>query len=145
MIISAKGRYALRAMVILAQNGENFSSLKEIAVTEKIPHKFLESVMTELAKAGLVESSRGKNGGYRLTRKPQDYTVAEILRVTEISFASVGCSETDSSGTGCSETDSEGCSRAHCCPTLPMWRALDETVNAFFEKYTLESLLPSES
>ncbi len=128
-------------MVILAQNGEIFSSLKEIASEEKIPHKFLESVMTELAKAGLVESSRGKNGGYRLTRKPEEYTVAEILRITEVSFASVGCSETNNAGAGCSETDSEGCARANVCPTLPMWRALDETVNSFFENYTLGSLL----
>lgn len=142
MIISAKGRYALRSMVELAKNGENFTSLKEITQKEAIPHKFLENVMTELAKAGLVESTRGKNGGYRLTRAPKDYTVAEILNVTELSFATVGCSETDSSGAGCSETDEKGCPRASVCPTLPMWKALDETVNSFFEQYTLESLLP---
>ena len=141
MIISAKGRYALRAMVELAKNGENFTSLKEIAVRESIPHKFLENVMTELAKAGLVESTRGKNGGYRLTRPPKEYTVAEILGVTEVSFAAVGCSETDSAGGGCSESGANGCARAGVCPTLPMWKALDETVNAFFRQYTLESLL----
>lgn len=142
MMISAKGRYALRVMVELAKNGEEFVSLKEISQQESIPHKFLENIMTELAKAGLVESSRGKNGGYRLTRPPKDYTVAEILSVTEVSFAAVGCSETGSVGSGCSETNEQGCSRADVCPTLPMWKALDETVNAFFEQYTLESLLP---
>lgn len=144
MIVSAKGRYALRVMIVLANNGNKYASLKDIAKDEKIPHKFLENIMTELAKAGLVESSRGKSGGYRLSRKPEDYTVAEILKVTEISFASVGCSETGNAGSGCSETDESGCTRAGICPTLPMWKALDETVNTFFGQYTLKSFLTKD-
>jgi len=131
MIISAKGRYALRAMIALAENGTEFSSLKEIAKTEDIPHKFLENVMTELTKAGLVESSRGKMGGYRLTRTPAEYTVADILEVTELSFSAVECTK----------TGKEDCPFSETCPTLPMWRELDETVNAFFRRYTLQSFL----
>lgn len=142
MIISAKGRYALRVMVELAKNGTGFTSLKDIAEREAIPHKFLENTMTELVKANLAESVRGKNGGYRLTRPPEDYTVADILSVTEKTSAADGCTESDFVYTGCSEMSGEGCSRARSCPTLPMWKALDETLNAFFKQYTLKSLLP---
>ena len=141
MIVSAKGRYALRVMVSLAKSEGRVVPLKEIAQNEAIPHKFLENIMTELAKAGLVEGSRGKNGGYRLTRPPERYTVAEILNVTELSFAQTGCSHTGSSGGGCAEKDDGGCPRADVCPTLPMWQAFDETVNEFFSRYTLESLI----
>lgn len=141
MIVSAKGRYALRVMVYLAKKGQSVVPLKEIAKTETIPYKFLENIMTELAKAGLVESMRGKNGGYRLTRAPQEYTVAEILNVTEASFASTGCSNAGTAGGSCAEKDENGCPRAEVCPTLPMWKAFDETVNAFFSQYTLESLI----
>lgn len=138
MIISAKGRYALRVMVELAKCGNAYVSLKDIAEQESIPHKFLENIMTELVKAGLVESVRGKKGGYRLTRPPKDYTVADILCVTEAPFSVVGCTASDLAHSG----EKDGCPRAQTCPTLPMWKALDETVTEFFKQYTLESLLP---
>lgn len=144
MIISAKGRYALRVMVELARSGGEYASLKEIARQEAIPHKFLEGIMTELVKAGLVESVRGKNGGYRLTRLPKDYTVADILGVTEAPFAVVGCTATELAHGGGGSENTSGCPRAGTCPTLPMWKALDETVNAFFKQYTLESLVPQQ-
>lgn len=126
MIVSTKGRYALRIMTALAGK-EEFSSLKEIAQDEGIPHKYSENIMTALAKAGLVEGSRGKNGGYKLTRKPSEYTLAEILKTTETSFAVSSC-------TG-------ECERAEFCPTQPIWRALDDMVNDFLSRYTLEDLM----
>ena len=109
MIVSAKGKYALRVMIALAAR-ENSGPvpLKELAAEEEIPHKFLEQIMTELAKSGLVESARGKNGGYLLTRSPKECTAADILRVTETSLAAAECS------------DGGDCPRANTCPTLPM-------------------------
>lgn len=129
MIVSAKGRYALRVMISLAARGDRTVPLKELAAEEDIPYKFLESIMTELAKAGLVESARGKNGGYRLTRPPEECTAADILKVTESSFAAAECSGKD-----------VDCPRAQICPTLPMWRALDEAVEELLKKYTLREL-----
>lgn len=130
MIVSAKGRYALRVMIVLAARGKGEPvPLKELSDEEDIPHKFLEQIMTELAKAGLVESARGKNGGYRLTRPASDYTAAEILRVTETSFAAASCT-----------AEEADCPRAEKCPTLPLWQALDDAVDGVLKKYTLEDL-----
>ncbi len=130
MIVSAKGRYALRVMIALAarENSEPVP-LKELSAEEEIPHKFLEQIMTELAKAGLVESARGKNGGYLLTRPPEECTAADILRVTESTLAAAECA------------DGGDCPRAGTCPTLPMWRALDEAMDDFLKKYTLADLV----
>lgn len=130
-MISTKGRYALRVMAALAENqtGE-YVSLKKIAEQEAIPHKYLESIMTALAKAGLAEGARGKSGGYRLSRPPERYTVLEILQTTETSLSSVSCTE----------HGGKGCRRAESCPTLPMWRALDKTVKEFFSAYSLADL-----
>lgn len=108
--------------------------LKELASEEEIPYKFLESIMCELAKAGLIESARGKNGGYRLNRPKEEITAADILRVSETSFAAAAC-------TG-EETD---CPRAETCKTLPMWRALDGAVEDLLRRYTLQDLLNEPS
>ncbi len=133
MIVSAKGRYALRVMIALAaRGGTKPAPLKELAAEEEIPYKFIEGIMTELVKAGLVESVRGKNGGYRLTRPPEECTAADILRVTESSFAAAECAGKDAD-----------CPRAQTCPTLPMWRALDEAMEALLKKYTLLELAKS--
>ncbi len=131
-MISTKGRYALRVMVALAENRtDGYVSLKKIAEEEVIPHKYLESIMTALAKAALVEGSRGKSGGYRLSRPPERYTVLEILQTTETSLSSVSCTE----------NGGNGCRRADGCPTLPMWRELDKTVKEFFSAYSLADLV----
>lgn len=140
MIVSAKGRYALRIMIYLAKSSGSVVPLKAMAKAEAIPHKFIENIMTELVKAGLVESTRGKNGGYRLTRPSTEYTVAQILSVTEMPFTYVGCPNVSSAENDCVETNKNECPRAEFCPTLPMWKALDETLNKFFSQYTLESL-----
>lgn len=131
MIVSAKGRYALRVMIALAARGQQAPvPLKELAQKEEIPYKFLESIMCELAKAGLVESVRGKNGGYRLTAPPKNCTAADILRVTETSFTAAACTN-----------ENADCPRAEMCPTLPMWRALDEAVDELLKTYTLEDFI----
>ena len=92
MIVSTKGRYALRVMLCLAQRGDDaYIPLKEIAEAEDISQKYLESIMTILSKAGFLDAVHGKGGGYRLNRKPGEYTVGSILRQTEGSLAPVSC------------------------------------------------------
>ena len=92
MIVSTKGRYALRVMVSFAQRGaEEYIPLKEIAEAEGISQKYLESIMTTLSKAGFVDAVHGKGGGYRLNRKPEEYTIGSILKLTEGSLAAVSC------------------------------------------------------
>ncbi len=132
MIVSTKGRYALHIMAELAKSSE-CRSLKSVSVAHGIPHKYAESIMSALVKAGFVEGSRGKNGGYRLTRNPESYTVAEILSEAETHMKVSGCSGTESR-----------CPHAESCPTLPIWRALDETVTNFLSGYTLADLIPKK-
>ena len=128
MIVSTRGEYALRLMIALAGK-ESFSSLKDVALSNGIPHKYAENIMTVLVKAELAEGSRGKNGGYRLRRSPEEYTVAEILEAVENSFSVTSCSK---------EGD---CPHADTCPTLPIWRGLDETVHEYLSRFTLKDLL----
>ena len=132
MIVSTKGRYALRVMVHFAlHGGEEYIPLKEIAESEGISQKYLESIMTTLSKAGFVDAVHGKGGGYRLNRKPEEYTVGSILKLTEGSLAAVGCTAHGSAA----------CGRASCCEALPMWEKLDKMVEEFFEGITLADLL----
>ena len=132
MIVSTKGRYALRVMVhFMLHGGEEFIPLKEIAEAEGISQKYLESIMTTLSKAGFVDAVHGKGGGYRLNRKPEEYTVGSILKLTEGSLNTVSCTTQGPAA----------CSRASCCHTLPMWEKLDKMVDEFFEGITLADLL----
>ena len=132
MIVSTKGRYALRVMVYLAQHGEeDYIPLKEIAETESISQKYLESIMAALSKAGFVDAVHGKGGGYRLNRSPDGYTIGSILKLTEGSLATVSCTSQGPAA----------CSRSTCCTTLPMWERLDKMVDEFFEGITLADLL----
>ena len=132
MIVSTKGRYALRVMLCLAQRGgDDYIPLKEIAETENISQKYLESIMTILSKARFVDAVHGKGGGYRLNRKPEDYTVGSILRLTEGSLAPVSCTTQGAAA----------CSRSTCCQTLPMWEKLEKMIDEFFEGITLADLL----
>ena len=132
MIVSTKGRYALRVMVCFAQKepGE-YIPLKEIAEAEGISQKYLESIMTVLSKAGFVDAVHGKGGGYRLNRKPEEYTVGSILKLTEGSLAAVSCTAQGAAA----------CSRTTCCQTLPMWEKLEKMIDEFFEGITLADLL----
>jgi len=132
MIVSTKGRYALRVMVFFArQERDAFIPLKEVAEAEGISQKYLESIMTTLSKAGFVDAAAGKGGGYRLNRTPDKYTIGSILKLTEGSLAS----------TGCTSQGPAACSRATCCNALPMWEKLDSLIDDFFEGITLADLL----
>ena len=132
MIVSTKGRYALRVMVSFARRGgEEYIPLKEIAEEEEISQKYLESIMTTLSKAGFVDAVHGKGGGYRLNRKPEEYTVGSILKLTEGGLSAVSCTSQGASA----------CSRSSCCQALPMWERLDRMINEFFEGITIADLL----
>jgi Rrf2 family protein len=132
MIVSTKGRYALRVMLCFAQRGgDEYVPLKEIAEAEGISQKYLESIMTILSKAGFVDAVHGKGGGDRLNRKPEEYTVGSILKLTEGSLAPVSCTTQGAAA----------CSRSTCCQTLPMWERLEKMIDDFFEGITLADLL----
>ena len=132
MIVSTKGRYALRVMVRFAQLGrEEYIPLKEIAEKEGISQKYLESIMTVLSKAGFVDAVHGKGGGYRLNRGPEEYTIGSILKLTEGSLAAVSCTAQGAAA----------CSRTECCQAKPMWDRLEKMIDDFFEGITLADLL----
>ena len=132
MIVSTKGRYALRVMVRFAQQGnERYIPLKEIAEAEEISQKYLETIMTTLSKAGFVDAVHGKGGGYRLNRKPEEYTIGSILKLTEGSLAAVSCTAQGAAA----------CARTECCQAKPMWDRLDKLINDFFDNITLADLL----
>lgn len=131
MKISTKGRYALRLMADLAEHGKDGCiPLRAIAERQKISEKYLEQIITGLHRAGLVKSVRGAGGGYCLPRPAQDYTVGEILRVTEGSLAPVACVEAD----GC-------CDRMEDCVTIIVWERIYEAVNQVVDSITLADLL----
>ena len=132
MIVSTKGRYALRVMVNLARhNREEYVPLKEIAETEGISQKYLESIMTVLSKADFLDAVHGKGGGYRLNRSPEGYTIGAILKLTEGSLAAVSCTSQGPAA----------CARTECCQTKPMWDRLDKMIDDFFEGITLADLM----
>ena len=132
MIVSTKGRYALRVMVCLAlREAGEYIPLKEIAENEGISQKYLETIMTTLSKAGFVDAAHGKGGGYRLNRSPDGYTIGAILKLTEGSLAAVSCTSQGPAA----------CQRSECCQTKPMWDKLDKMIDEFFEGITLADLL----
>lgn len=132
MLISTKGRYALRVMIDLAEHqSEEFISLKEIAQRQEISEKYLESIIRILVKAKVVESLRGKGGGYRLRKAPEQYTVDSILRLTEESLAPVTCLE----------SNAEACSRSGGCRTLALWQGLDKVIRKYLESVTIADLV----
>lgn len=132
MIVSTKGRYALRVMTRLAKNATGeYIPLKEIAEDENISQKYLETIMCALSKGGFVDAVHGKGGGYRLNRTPAEYTVGSILKLAEGSLSAVSCTSQGPSA----------CSRSECCITKPMWDKLDALIDDYFEGITLEDLL----
>lgn len=135
MLISTKGRYALRVIIDLAEHqAEGFIPLKVIAQRQDISEKYLESIIKQMVKAKLVSGLRGKGGGYRLTKAPEQYTVGSILRITEDSMAPVACLE----------PGSEACPRAAECRTLSLWRGLDKVINDYLDDFTLADLMHSD-
>ncbi|MBR6186499.1 MAG: Rrf2 family transcriptional regulator [Clostridia bacterium] len=136
MMISTKGRYALRVMVDLAQHqGEGYLPLKEIAKRQEISEKYLESILKGLVQSRILIGVRGKGGGYRLTRKPEAYTVAEILLQTEGELAPVSCLESGSAP----------CPRREECSTFPLWERLSALIRQFFEGVTLADLMEQKA
>ena len=135
MMISTKGRYALRVMVDMAEhNNQGYIPLKAIAQRQEISEKYLESILKTLVKNKCLAGLRGKGGGYRLTREPSEYTVAEILRLSEDTLAPVACLT----------EGAEPCPRMDQCRTVEMWRCLYKVVNDYFAGITLEDLTRPE-
>ena len=132
MMISTRGRYALRVMLDLAKDESGtYVPLDDIARREGMSEKYLESIIVVLSRAGLVKALQGKGGGYMLTRQPEEYPIGEILRLTEKTLAPVTCLE---SGAACPEADA--------CPTFPLWQGLDKVIDDYLMAHSLADLLP---
>lgn len=132
MKISARGRYAIRLMLDIAQhsNGDNVS-LKDVAKRQNISLKYLEQIVNVLSKAGFLRSHRGAQGGYKMIRRPEEYTIGDILRVTEGEMAPVSCLE-----------DKENrCPRVNECPTIKLWTGLYNAVNTYLDSTTIADLV----
>ena len=130
-MISTKGRYALRVMLDMAEHpSEGYTPLKEIARRQEISEKYLEAIIKLLVKARLLNGVRGKGGGYQLTRSPEQYTVGEILRLTEDTLAPVACLE----------AGAPPCTRASACPTLPLWQGLNKVIQEYLDGISLTDL-----
>ncbi|MCI8836037.1 MAG: Rrf2 family transcriptional regulator [Ruminococcus sp.] len=131
-MISTKARYALRVMVDLAKHQENgYVPLKEIASRQEISEKYLEIIIKILVKGRLLKGLRGKGGGYVLTRSPQEYTLGEIIELTEGPLAPVACLA----------PDTEPCKQKEQCVTLPLWKKYHTLIHDFFYHITLEDLI----
>lgn len=131
MMISTKGRYALSIMIDLAKHNDgSYISLKDISERQDISVKYLEAIIAKLSKGGLVDSARGKAGGYKLNRPVNKYSVGEILILTEKTLAPVAC-------VACKTQ----CSKEGSCLTRPMWNELNEIIMEFLNSKTLDDLL----
>ena len=134
MKVSTRGRYALRLMIDLAENGgEGLVTLRDVAQRQEISVKYLEQIVSILGKAGLVRSSRGPQGGYSLSRPAEEYTVGDILRLTEGDLAPVSCLE----------GEENQCSRSDRCGTVGFWNGLYAVVNQYIDRFTLADLVNS--
>ena len=132
ILISTKGRYALRVMLDLSkQNAEKFISLEEIATRQKLSQKYLETVIKSLVQNNFLKGTRGKGGGYKLTRQPSEYTVGEILELTEVPLSVVECLK----------DENNTCERKAECLTLPMWQKFNKLTHDFFYGITLQDIL----
>lgn len=134
MMISTRGRYALRVMIDLAEHiDEGYIPLQTIAKRQGISEKYLESILAVLSKAGLLDAVRGKGGGYRLSKPAKEYTAFEVLSLTEGTLAPVTCLERG-----------QQCENALNCRTLPLWQGLDQVIAAYLCSYTLADLTREE-
>lgn len=135
MIISTRGRYALRVMIDLAEssNGE-YIAMKKIAERQNISLKYLERILPVLTQNNLIEGIQGKGGGYRLTKKPDEYKVGDILRLTEGDLAPVSCLENGAAK----------CERSAECRTLPMWSELNRVINNYLDSVRLSDLVKKD-
>lgn len=134
MLISTKGRYALRILIDMAEHqSDSYIPLKDVAARQEISEKYLETIVKLLVKDGILVGLRGKGGGYRLKKAPGQITVGHILCLTEDSLAPVSCLQ----------ANAVACERAAACRTLPMWKGLYDLINEYLNKYTLEDLVQS--
>ena len=134
-MVSTKGRYALRVMLDLAEHAdEGFIPLKDIALRQEVSKKYLEIIVRDLVGGKLIHGSSGKGGGYRLCRRPQDYTVGEIIELTEGTLAPIACLAADAGN----------CPRKDRCKTLPFWHEFDTMVHDFFYSRRLSDFLSSK-
>ena len=132
MLISSRGRYALRVMIDLAEHDNgSYIPMKEVAQRQDISLKYLERILPILVAAKMIEGIHGKGGGYRLTRKPEEYRISDVLRLTEGDLAPVACLE-------CNAPD---CKRTAECRTLPMWQELNRRVNDYLDSVTIADLM----
>lgn len=136
MKISTKGRYALRMMTDLAEHqGEGFVALKDIAARQGISKKYLEQIIPILNRSDFLQANRGSQGGYRLAKAPKDYTVKDVLELTEGSLSPVACLD----------TTPVGCERSETCATLPLWKGLAEVIENYLDSVTLQDLLERQT
>lgn len=134
--ISTKGRYALRMMLDLAEHqGDGYVALKDIAQRQGISKKYLEQIVPMLGRADVLRTTRGYQGGYRLARAPQEYTVGEILCLTEGGLAPVACLD----------QHPNPCPRCGACATLPMWEGLERVIRNYLDGITLQDLLEQQT
>ena len=135
MMISTRGRYALRVMIDMAEHSSGeYIPMKDIARRQEISLKYMEKIRPLRVSEKLVEGVHGKGGGYKLTREPSEYKVGEVLRLTEGSLAPVACID----------CDAEPCERAGECRTLPMWIELNRVINEYMDSVTLDQLMRPE-
>ncbi|MBQ9248758.1 MAG: Rrf2 family transcriptional regulator [Oscillospiraceae bacterium] len=136
MMISTRGRYALRVLVDMAEHqSSGYVPLKEIADRQEISEKYLESIVKALVKEGVLIGLRGKGGGYRLSKAPDQFVVGDILRLMEGTLAPVACLD----------KDSPPCKRMVGCRTLPLWQGLDQVITEYLDKFTLEDLMAKDN
>lgn len=132
MKISTKGRYALRMMLDLAEHqNDGYVALKDIAQRQNVSKKYLEQIVPILNKSDILRTNRGFQGGYRLAKTPDKYTVGEILRATEGSLSPVACLD----------HEPIECERSGECPTLPVWQGLYKVINEYLDSITLQDIL----
>lgn len=132
MMISTRGRYALRVIIDLAEYGDGgYIPMKDVAARQGISLKYLERILPVLTRNNMIEGIHGKGGGYRLTRHPADYSVGEILRLTEGDLAPVACLE----------SDAENCQRSTECRTYPMWQKFYQMTNEYFNGIAIADLM----
>lgn len=132
MKISTKGRYALRMMLDLAEHSqEGYIALKDVAERQELSKKYLEQIVPILNRTDILQTNRGYQGGYRLARPASDYTVGEILRITEGSLSPVPCLDV------CPNP----CKRSSDCPTLPVWEGLGKVIDEYLDSITLQDIL----
>ena len=132
MLISTKGRYALRLLTDLAEHqSDGYVSLKEVADRQEISEKYLEAIIRILVKDGILIGLRGKGGGYRLSQAPDQLSVYRILQMTETSLAPVSCLEANSTP----------CARMVDCRTFPLWQGLDQVISEYLSRYTIADLM----